>query len=178
MGLFLKDLLKNNMMKLNYLLVLLLLLTHSLIGQEIVRSTISASGASSSISSGDNQYIIQQSIGQQSIIGTSQTSTAIVRQGFIQPPIEIISLAEEDNSLDAVVYPNPFQNVVHVRFNEEIEGPVTILLYDVLGRIVHNETQTVNNSNTSINLDGLSSTQYLLSITSNNKEFKTSLLKK
>tara|TARA_R100001132_G_C3259631_1_gene84126 strand:- start:248 stop:748 length:501 start_codon:yes stop_codon:yes gene_type:complete len=151
---------------------------YSLSAQEAVRSTISASGSSSSIRVNDRDYVIQQSVGQQSIIGTSQSSVAIMRQGFIQPPIEVFALSETDNSLDAVVYPNPFQNIVHVRFNETLKKPVNIVLYDVLGRIVRTESKVVTTSETSIHLDGLSSAQYILTITSENKEFKTSLLKK
>jgi hypothetical protein len=166
------------MMKLQSITFILAFGCYGVSAQEIVRSTISASGSSSTITVNDNNYVIQQSVGQQSINGTLQSSVAVLRQGFIQPPIEVFAIAETDNSLDAVVYPNPFKNIVYVRFNEALEKPVNIVLYDVLGRVVHTETQQVTSSETSINLDGLSSAQYILTITSENKEFKTSLLKK
>ena len=70
------------MKKLLLILLCLPLLTLVQSSPNLLRSTISNS--ESSTQTQDN-YVVQQSVGQNSLVGLHETSKHIVRQGFIQP---------------------------------------------------------------------------------------------
>ena len=164
-------------MKRTTLLLFLFVGMASAMSQELVRSTVGVSGTSSTVQSGDKSYVIQQSVGQSSVIGLYSANNYTLRQGFIQPPIRILSVGSDSNNpIDAVLYPNPFESDVRIVFNESLEGSVAITIYDMLGRVVHTRTM---NAGKEINLElsFLSSAQYVLLLTSNNREFKANILK-
>ncbi len=160
----------------HYIIFVLLLGSFSAHAQQVVRATVSTAGASETITVGEQEYVLQQSIGQQSVIGSFATESRATRQGFIQPPIRISGIVEEDTDLDAVVYPNPFESTVRIKFNEEIKGTVSVVLYDIQGRLVYDKPYEVA-SEIEVNLDFLSKAAYVLLVTSENKQFKANLLK-
>ncbi|MEL6811531.1 MAG: T9SS type A sorting domain-containing protein [Bacteroidota bacterium] len=145
-------------------------------GQEVLRSTLGVAGSSEVVVDGDEEYTIQQSVGQQSVIGSFSSETVTLRQGFIQPPVKIQRIYRDESNLDAVVYPNPFESSINIRFNEELEGTISVLIYDLLGRVVY-ENGLGADREISINLDMLSSAEYILLVSANNKTFKANILK-
>lgn len=157
------------------LLFVLVGITNMVTGQEIVRSTISASGASSKLVDGENTYVIQQSVGQSSVTGTYQNGRYGMRQGFIQPPI-VVGDIYDDSTINAVVFPNPFASAITVRFNEVLKQPLSITVFDMLGRTIHQEEREAEKS-VVLELDYLATAQYVLLITSGNKQFKANILK-
>lgn len=161
----------------NSVILFILGSSNALSAQEIIRSTFSSAGVSSNFDENNTTYVIQQSIGQQSITGTSLGNDFILRQGFIQPPIDVVISVPEDNTLAAFIFPNPFKSRITVKFLEEIEAPIDIIVYDVLGRLIVNKKQQVNGLETIIYLDQLASAQYLLSITAGVKQFNASIIK-
>ncbi len=148
----------------------------SLEAQQVVRATVSVAGSSETVSAGDQEYVLQQTVGQQSVIGSFSSETLTARQGFIQPPIKIRSIVEEDTDLDAVVYPNPFESSVRIKFNEEVEGTLNVVLYDMQGRLVYDQPYNAA-SEIEVNLDFLSKAAYVLLVSSENKQLKANLLK-
>lgn len=144
--------------------------------QEIMRSTIGAAGSSSTLS-GETAYLVQQSIGQSSVIGKFQTNGVIARQGFIQPPVLSAKVIPEETNLLAIIYPNPFESQVIVSFNERLKESLSIYIYDVLGRVVYDDNRAATQKVT-INLDHLSSGMYILQIASGSKQFKANIIKR
>ena len=164
-------------MRTHYLILLCCCFAISTVtSQEILRSTTSASGASSTILQGDRELVIQQSVGQSSVIGTFQTTANYVRQGFIQPPIEIKSINVDESDLDAVVYPNPFSSTITISFNEPVEGTISIYVYDLLGRTVYQKDVQAA-ERIEVQLEELSTAQYVLLVSTATKQFKANLLK-
>ncbi|MCW5518358.1 T9SS type A sorting domain-containing protein [Aureitalea sp. L0-47] len=164
-------------MKRSILIVILIIATTSTWSQELVRSTVGVSGASSTVQSGNKTYVVQQSVGQSSVIGLYASDNYALRQGFIQPPIRILSVGSENkNPIDAVIFPNPFASDVRIVFNESLEGKVEITIYDMLGRVVHTRAMAASKE-INLELSFLSSAQYVLLLTSNNREFKANILK-
>jgi len=145
--------------------------------QEILRSTLGVSGASTTITSNSKTYLVQQSVGQGSVIGKFQSNGIIVRQGFIQPPIISSKVIPEETNLQAIIYPNPVNNQVNISFKEQVKEPVSIRIFDMLGRSVFikelNAAQEL-----SINLSFLASAQYIFLINTGQKQFKANLIKK
>ncbi len=157
-------------------LALFIIASSSLFAQETVRSTVGVTGISTTTTVSGKQYVVQQSVGQSSVIGTHTIQDFTVLQGFIQPPIKIEGVLDEDNSLQAVVFPNPFSSYVQVRFSEEIDAPLSITLYDISGRIVFSKEMAPSRE-IQLDFDFLSSASYLLSISQANKQFTATLIK-
>src|SRR5690606_20263787 len=104
-----------------------------------------ASGASLEMKNGNNVYVIQQSVGQPSIIGTVREGEYVLRQGFIQP--DILSRVAEKNmplNLQLSLHPNPFQEQISLVFNEEIKGEINITVYNILGALIYTKNYQSN----------------------------------
>ena len=87
----------------------------------VIRSTIGISGSSNTISTANGNYIISQSIGQSSIIGTGSNAGYTLRQGYQQPSILADAPSGNDNDkLEAKIYPNPFNHSIYISFSERI----------------------------------------------------------
>ncbi|HBR53044.1 MAG TPA: hypothetical protein DEA82_02220 [Flavobacteriaceae bacterium] len=156
--------------------ILCIFLCLSLAAQETVRSTVGVNGSSTTLPTQDGTYVVQQSVGQASVIGQHATENITGLQGFIQPPISIKGVVSEDNTLQAVVYPNPFNSSVTIRFSEELKGPVSVVLYDISGRVVY-QKQKQPSKEMQLDFSGLASASYLLYITQAEKEFTANLIK-
>lgn len=144
----------------------------------LVRATTGTSGSSENVTANNNQYVVQQSIGQASVIGTFYSSDYTVRQGFIQPDVlaKIIDLGIPLN-LEAIVYPNPFVESITISFTEEINGKVEVAVFDLLGRQVFSKSY-VANQELNVQFSDLPVTGYILKVTANNKQFIKNILKK
>jgi hypothetical protein len=144
----------------------------------LVRETTGVSGSSELISSNNQQYVVQQSIGQASAIGAFSDENYTLRQGFIQPNV-LAKIIDKDIllSLDAVIYPNPFVEIVAISFSEQITDKVEVAVFDALGRMVFSKsyegTQKLN-----VEFNNLSVANYILKVTANNKQFIKRIIKK
>ena len=144
----------------------------------LVRATMGTSGSSENVTANNKQYVVQQSIGQGSVIGTFEGSAYPVRQGFIQPNLmaKIVDLAVPLN-LEATVYPNPFVESVSISFTEQIIGEVEVAVFDMVGRLVFSKSYTANQVVTA-QFNPLPGANYILKVTANNKQFINKILKK
>lgn len=163
--------------KITLIFLCMVLTTASIQAQKLLRSTVGVAGTTSALSEGSNTLVIQQSIGQGSVIGTFVSGTVMLRQGFIQPPSIRTSIIEEDATLLASVYPNPFTEAVNISFSEEVSGNLSIIIFDMLGRKVYDQSKKAAQE-MSVNLQSLSSAQYIMIVSSGNKQFKANLIKK
>ncbi|MFB0904740.1 MAG: T9SS type A sorting domain-containing protein [Nonlabens sp.] len=144
----------------------------------LVRATTGASGSSENVTANNKQYVVQQSIGQASVIGTFYDNNYTLRQGFIQPNVmaKIVDVAIP-LSLEAIVYPNPFIESVSISFSEQIIGKVEVVVFDLVGRQVFSESYKANQM-VNVQFSALPVTSYILKVTANNKQFIKTLLKK
>lgn len=172
-------------MKLKFIfipLLVALMMVNGLFGQNVKsknlkRSNIGA-GYSSAIKDQDNNtYVIQQTIGQTSVIGTHSNDNYTLRQGFIQPDIlEKIIDKQIPMILDLVFYPNPFYEKANLSFSEVIEGSVEVQVFDILGRlIVSNKYQP--SQQLELNLDLPNTGDYIIKVKADNKQFIKHILK-
>jgi len=168
-------------MKRNFILILLCIVTSLSSSfyaeaQEIMRSTVGVSGGSKTVTVGDQQYLVQQSIGQASVIGTFNTSNLVAFQGFIQPPLSVNRVVTEESTLQAGIFPNPFKSILNIAFEDEVKSAIDITIYDVMGRIVYDNTQQAQ-QRIAIDLEFLATAQYVILIQADNKVFKANILK-
>jgi len=144
----------------------------------LVRATTGVAGSSENITANNKGYIVQQSIGQASAIGTFSAENYMVRQGFIQPNVlaKIIDTTIP-LSLEAIIYPNPFVESVTISFSEQITNKVEVTVFDLLGRLVFSNSY-VAEQKLKVEFKNLSVADYILKVTANNKQFIKKILKK
>ncbi|MFT5215513.1 MAG: hypothetical protein ACI83H_000629 [Glaciecola sp.] len=145
----------------------------------LVRSTTGVSGSSENMTVNNKLYTIQQSIGQSSPIGTFTSDTQYtLRQGFIQPNVlaKIRDVAIPLN-LEAVIYPNPFVESITISFSEQITDKVEVAVFDLLGRLVFSKSYLADQK-INVQFNNLSVANYILKVTTNNKQFIKKILKK
>ena len=71
-----------------------------------------------------------------------------------------------DSNSKVSVYPNPVTNEINIKFSEETDSAINVLLYDMMGKIVINKTFI--ESKIKINLESYSKGVYLLNISDKN----------
>jgi hypothetical protein len=145
--------------------------------KQLVRSTTGASGSSESITVNNKSYVIQQSIGQSSAIGTFNNAGFTLRQGFIQPNV-LAKIVGVNMSIDleATFYPNPFTENVTLAFTEKIEGNIEVAVFDLLGRLIFSKSYAAN-QNLKMKFNNFSLAGHILKVTANNKQFIKSIIK-
>lgn len=134
---------------------------------------LSSQGGISNTSVG---VIVRQTIGQQSAIGNYKNSDFIVGQGFQQStkmkydhskPLSVITKA----------YPNPFIDKVNFQFSSTVQGPINILLFDALGRLVFSDEKIPVNDIISIENLSIVEGVYFVKLTGTNFNYSINLLK-
>ncbi|MCD4833047.1 MAG: T9SS type A sorting domain-containing protein [Bacteroidales bacterium] len=92
-------------------------------------------------------------------------STLILTQGFQQGYFEITSIGEPlSNNFLLKVYPNPASEFVWVALESEEIKDAIVELYDMEGKLVYNSKLNVVEGPNKIELNRLSSSQYILRI--------------
>jgi hypothetical protein len=146
--------------------------------EQLVRSTTGVSGSSETISANNNAYIVQQSIGQASAIGTFNNIDYILRQGFIQPNV-LSTIIDKSISLDlkTIIYPNPFVESISISFTEKVSDNIEVYVFDVVGRMVFSKSYSAE-QNLTVPLNNLSVSSYIIKVLANKKQFVKSIIKK
>lgn len=102
------------------------------------------------------------------VIQTETTANVIVTQGFHQPLDGIGGLYEMENTTAMTLFPNPTKDVLNVRIDEygQLNGEAELVIYDINGQQVHNETLYYLNQNGTVqlNVGSLSSGHYQVRI--------------
>jgi hypothetical protein len=142
--------------------------------QEISRTTVSVVGNSTATSNG---YYVSQSVGQLSNIGFSEMFSKSIVQGYQQPTgMKIIDASIEQETLQ--LYPIPVTNELNLHFSLSLEGKCRVELFDRLGRLVLNKELPINDFKSTISLENLASSTYIIKITNNTNVFYETIIKK
>lgn len=153
-------------------------LAQNIASDYLVRSTTGVAGSSEIFSAGNKQYVVQQSIGQASVIGTFYQGDVTLRQGFIQPYVWAKSIeAVLPVNLEVVIYPNPFTENLTLSFSEKINASVEVSVFDLLGRLVFSGNYAASQS-INIRLSALAGAEYMIKGSTGNKQFIKKVLKR
>ena len=143
----------------------------------IVRQTISSSGSSSEISFEGREYLVQESIGQASPIGSTQLTGKHFIQGFIQPwVLTKILTPETPVDLAVTIFPNPFIEFINIRFDTLPMTDVNVSVFDILGSEVSRITYA-SQMQLSIELVGLTYGYYFLKVETDKSQHIEKILK-
>ena len=162
------------MKRLLLILLCLPLLTLAQSSPNLLRSTISNSGSSTQT---EDNYVVQQSVGQISPIGLKETNEHTVRQGFIQPA-QLKCMLAASNAADLLVsvYPNPTTDKITIAFEELVTGKVILSIYDQMGKLVMEENKE-GQAELSYSLASLSAGNYFVKVNTSTKEYVTQISK-
>jgi hypothetical protein len=141
----------------------------------IVSSTILAQNlqviSSQGIYSENNAGSLSSTIGE-SIIGIESSADHILTAGFQQVNIKIIDNIDFiENTFKFSVYPNPANEFVLINSNDEKYDKTVISLYNLSGSLIIQET--ANQTETTIDISGLTPSTYIIQIHKNDILIKT-----
>jgi len=166
-----------------YTLIIFLLITHLSQGQYLKMATISSWGGSSSSGNYMSQVVGQSSV----IAGTESKNGTVFRQGFKQPTNlqkktqsgSMLQLAEGEGSpWSFQAYPNPFKDVLSVRFNQNTTLPTRLTLYDIDANIIWEQSYAENQSEIKLEkFQGIKAGKYILQVFQKGKPQSQSLIK-
>lgn len=158
------------------LLLFFIIFSNVLTAQSLKRQTLGVIGTSTLVNMNTKSYFLQQSIGQNSVIGSFEKDNIRLQQGFIQPLQAIFFKEGKPNELEVIVYPNPFVNGVVVIINDALEEQIAMYLFDIQGRLLVQDNYETSNQLV-IPLDFLSQGAYFLRLQSGQKQQTVQLLK-
>jgi hypothetical protein len=110
----------------------------NLFAQKLHHQMISTQGVNKKLKNG---MLVNQSVGQQSTIGNYVSSKINVGQGYIQTLKMVKTVTALPETVSAIVYPNPFSDVLNFKFSSAIEGNIKINIFDVRGRLIFSQEQ-------------------------------------
>lgn len=156
---------------------LLLLFSVSFYGQVLHHQMISSQGASTKTADG---LIIKQTIGQQSLIGTSGNKNYVVMQGFQQSlwgKYIASNNVETIEGIKIITYPNPFTETINFQFSKPVADSISISIFDVLGRLIYEHNQNAIGAILTIDLNTLPTSEYLIRLSATNLNYYTKIIK-
>jgi hypothetical protein len=166
-----------------YTLIILLLIAHLSQGQYLKMATLSSWGGTSSSGNYMSQVVGQSSV----IAGTESKNGTVFRQGFKQPTNlqkktqsgGMLQLAEGEGSpWSFQAYPNPFKDVLSVRFNQNTTLPTRLTLYDLDANIIWEQSYAENQSEIKLEkFQGIKAGKYILQVFQKGKPQSQSLIK-
>lgn len=155
----------------------LFLFTITFQGQVLHHQMISSQGNSTKMSNG---LIVKQTVGQQSLTGTSKNNNYVVMQGFQQSvwaKYIASSKIEAIDGIKTIIYPNPFTANVNFQFSKPITGIINVTIYDVLGRLILEENKNAIESILTLDLSFLPTSVYLIRLQTSNLNYFTKIIK-
>lgn len=156
---------------------LLLLFSITFQGQVLHHQMISSQGASTKTSNG---LIIRQTVGQQSLTGTSASEDYVLMQGFQQNLWGKYIASNTIDSIEAIqttTYPNPFSEIINFQFSKPVTDIISISIFDVLGRLIYEQKKKTTNTILTIDLATLPTSEYLIRLNSTNLNYYTKIIK-
>lgn len=155
------------------ILVIFLAIGNALYSQNLQRQMVAAQGNTITIANG---MYVSQSIGQQSITGTSQKNKLNISQGYQQNFWYNYIKTNETSVISVKTYPNPFFDTLNFQFSQPINANVQITLFDITGKIVFQETKLSNETILKISNIQLPSATYLVHLTSEKWNYYTQII--
>lgn len=155
------------------LITLGLFLYSSSIYAQLHHQTIGALGGSQIKSN----YYVSHSVGQSSVVGTSQLNSTLISQGYQQLIFNEYILEPASNLHEVKFYPNPFSTHLTFELSLDYEN-IQITIIDINGRIVFRNTKSSANQSLVLNIPFLSDSEYIITLTALNFYYQTKIIKK
>lgn len=155
-------------------ILLFFFISATMTSQQLHHATIASQGGTFKSNSG---VYISQSIGQNSIIGTSVTDNSINFQGF-QQNMGMFNIKNNIPLHYTTAYPNPFSDIVYFKFSQAIKDRVQIQVFDPVGKLVLQKQSFQEDFVLHLDLFSLSPALYTVKFSAPNFYFIAKILKK
>lgn len=142
-------------------------------GQVLHHQMVSSQGISKKMPDG---LVVTQTIGQQSLIGTS-SNNYVVMQGFQQSVWGKYISSNLSNDIKTTTYPNPFIETVSFEFSRPIIEVINVNVFDISGHLILEQKIKPNNNILTIHLPSLPSSEYLVRLNAHNFSYYTKIIK-
>ncbi|RAR70183.1 T9SS type A sorting domain-containing protein [Flavobacterium aciduliphilum] len=157
-----------------YVLILFFGSSTLLYSQTLHHQMLGAQGTSKVLSNGT---YISQSIGQQSVIGNYTKDGITYGQGFQQSVWSKYIETNSSNSITTITYPNPFVQTINFQFSKPITDLISIMVFDIRGRLIYQESKLAVENILTIELPQLASSNYLVKLSASNYTYYSQILK-
>lgn len=158
--------------KFNFKILLLFFICSFVKAQRLHHQMISCQGGNS-FNTNNNKVLF--TVGQQSVIGSTANGIS-VQQGFQQSNWSKI-IEQNTISISTTVYPNPFIDIVKFSFSKSPGSVISLVVFDLVGRLVYSEIIKNESNLISVNLNNLPSAEYFVKLTANNNTFSIKIIK-
>jgi len=153
-----------------YLLIFFTITFH---GQVLHHQMFSSQGMSKKMPNGT---VVRQTIGQQSVTGTS-SNNYVIMQGFQQSYWGKYISSNTVDDIKVTTYPNPFISTVNFELSKPIIGLINMNVFDLSGHLIFEEKIIPNNNILTIDLPALPSSEYLVRLNALNFNYYTKIIK-
>jgi len=143
--------------------------------QELHHEMISSQGKNIELESG---IYVTQSIGQQSVTGSSYDSSNKIIQGYQQSYWRNLIVSTSPVSINITFYPNPVTDVVNFNFSNLETSKVSVMIFDYAGRNLVNSEIDIAAFKSVLNVSMLPSGSYLIYLHNNKINYYTKIIKK
>lgn len=152
-----------------------ILLNLSVYSQSLHHQMLSAQGTTTQLTNG---VYVSQTIGQQSVIGTSTKDGVTYSQGFQQSVwSKYLNQNAALSSITTTTYPNPFIQTINFQFSKPLSDVISVTVYDIRGRLIYQEDKKAVENILTIELPQLASSNYLVKLSATNYTYYTQILK-
>ncbi len=117
-------------------------------------------------------FMVQHSVGFMGAMSTQEHPKQMVTRGFLLPQASPVEFAEK---LEWFLYPVPFTTHLNIDFSAPVSGDMHVLLFDVTGQLVFDETYTAQQKQ-EIYIGHLAQGEYLIQVGVMNQTFSTQIL--
>ena len=119
----------------------------------------------------NNQFSLSYTIGEVvTDLGRDTVNNVDLTQGFQQSYISIVSVEDYDLDIDIMIYPNPAVDYLNVMVSD-IDKANNYFMYDMSGKLIRQEI--INDKEFKIGFNTLSTGNYMLVFTDNDRRLKT-----
>ena len=144
------------------LCISLLILTMMGQAQTAERTLVASAGGSFSNASFSADYSVGEVV-----VMTLTSPGVILTQGFQQPPPSDVSVIEPNPNSGISIYPNPGAGQYQLVLRDNVTDPVTIRIYDVLGKVLYSKVIDLSgNVPLELNLGHLATGTYYMRVSS------------
>ncbi len=144
-------------------------------GQTIIHhQALSSQGTGVNLSNG---VYVNQTIGQQNVIGNYSKNGHIYGQGFQQGNRKKDTKKNIFPINTTICYPNPFIKSINFQFSKSIEELITVTVSDMQGKFVFQQKKSAIGNVLTIELGNLSSGDYIIKLTALNYNYFAKILK-
>ncbi|GIZ09080.1 hypothetical protein FUMI01_18070 [Flavobacterium sp. UMI-01] len=135
---------------------------------------LSSQGSTTTLTDG---MIICQTIGQQTVSGTSKKGP-IVLQGFQQYNwSKLIAGSSSTNNITVKAFPNPFIKNVSFQFSTSIEEEISITIFDISGHLIFEKKKKPIDKIIQLDLESLPGAIFLIRLSNSELNFYAKIIK-